>query len=201
MRIGRPVAIAPCAGRPARPAFRLHALLPLAAMLLLFGCTPRAADDAGQVVDELQKELINPPGTEDVYRNWQYSQGVRSGRTIWVSGQVGYDPETGEVPDSLEAQARLAFRHLEDVIAEAGGSLSDVVELVTYHTDMRDLEAFAAVKREFFTEGYPAWTAVGVTALADPRCRVEIRATAVIGSGPALEEPLEEDDSQPDTGT
>jgi enamine deaminase RidA (YjgF/YER057c/UK114 family) len=173
-------------------------LLALAAVAA--GCAS-GAQDAGTIADELQKELINPPGSEDIYRTWQFSQGVRSGRMLWVSGQLGVDPETGTVPEDVESQARLALRNLEGVISEAGGSLSDVVELVTYHTDMRELEAFARVKREFFTEGFPAWTAVGVAALADPRFRLEVRATAVIGSGPAIQEPLEEDGSAPVTDT
>lgn len=173
----------------------------LAIAAIASGCTPRTAEEPLAAVDELQKELIHPPGSEEIYRTWQFSQGVRSGRMLWVSGQVGVDPETGTVPEDVESQARFALRHVESVIAEAGGSLSDVVELVTYHTDMRELEAFARVKSEFFTEGYPAWTPVGVAALADPRCRIEVRATAVIGSGPALEEPLEDDEPAPSTGT
>lgn len=176
------------------------AWLLLAAAALAAGCTRRPAEEA-VAVDELQKELINPPGSEEIYRTWQFSQGVRSGRMLWVSGQVGVDPESGTVPEDVEAQARFALRHLEGVIAEAGGSLSDVVELVTYHTDMREFEAFSRVKQEFFTEGFPAWTAVGVAALGDPRFKIEVRATVVIGSGPALEEPLEEDEPGPPTGT
>ena len=189
----------PILDAPNRAAVRRGAVLALA--VLAAGCTPRAAEEPLAAVDELQKELINPPGSEEIYRTWQRSQGVRSGRMLWVSGQVGIDPETGTVPEDVESQARFALRNLEGVIAEAGGSLSDVVELVTYHTDMREFEAFARVKGEFFTEGYPAWTAVGVTALADPRFRVEVRGTVVIGSGPALEEPLEEDEPAAPTGT
>jgi len=177
----------------------LPAVLTMAAIAA--GCTPRPVDREASAVDELQKELINPPGSEEIYRHWQFSQGVRSGRMLWVSGQVGVDPATGTVPADLETQARLALRNLEGVISEAGGSLSDVVELVTYHTDMRDFETFARVKGEFFTEGFPAWTAVGVAALGDPRFKIEVRATVVIGSGPALEEPLEEDEPEPATGT
>jgi reactive intermediate/imine deaminase len=166
------------------------------------GCSrtapPPAADS---VVNELQKELVNPSGTEEVYRTWQYSQAVRSGSTLWVSGQVGFDPETGQIPEDIESQSRLALRNLERVIDEAGASLDDVVELVSYHTDMREFPVFARVKSEFFVEGFPAWTAVGVSALVEPRVRVEIRATVVIGSGPAIEEPVEEETPVPPAGT
>ena len=131
----------PILDAPNRAAVRRGAVLALA--VLAAGCTPRAAEEPLAAVDELQKELINPPGSEEIYRTWQLSQGVRSGRMLWVSGQVGIDPETGTVPEDVESQARFALRNLEGVIAEAGGSLSDVVELVTYHTDMREFEAFA----------------------------------------------------------
>jgi enamine deaminase RidA (YjgF/YER057c/UK114 family) len=75
------------------------------------------------------------------------------------------------------------------------------VEIVSYHTDMREFPAFARVKSEYFVDGFPAWSAVGVTALIDPRARIEIRATVVIGSGPAIEEPLEEEESVPQAET
>jgi len=126
--------------------------------------------------------LVNPKGTEKIYEAWQFSQAVRVGDTVWVSGQTGFD-ENGSIPEGIEAQARLAFQSLEKVVIEAGGSLADIVEIVTYHTSMEDFPGFAKVKSEFFPENYPAWTAVGVTTLAAPQLLVEIRATAVIDSG------------------
>lgn len=130
----------------------------------------------------LRKQLVNPPGTEDIYRTRHFSQAIRVGNTVWVSGQVGRD-ENGNMADTIEKQCRLAFQRLEAVLAEAGGSLTDVVELVTFHTSMEDFPVFRQVKSEFFTEQYPAWTAVGVSELALPEFLVEIKATAVIGSG------------------
>jgi enamine deaminase RidA (YjgF/YER057c/UK114 family) len=88
-----------------------------------------------------------------------------------------------EAGQGIEAQSRLAFQNLQKVISEAGGSLEDVVELVTFHTSMADMKVFSKVKSEFFPENYPAWTAVGVTELALPSLLIEVRATAVIGSG------------------
>lgn len=129
-----------------------------------------------------QQVLVNPPGSERVYEVMQFSQAVRVGDTIWVSGQVGVD-EKGNAGEGIEAQARLAFKNLENVLTHAEGSMADVVELVTFHTSMTDIGGFAKVKSEFIPEKYPAWTAVGVTELARPQFLVEIRATAVIGSG------------------
>jgi enamine deaminase RidA (YjgF/YER057c/UK114 family) len=129
-----------------------------------------------------QQVLINPPGSERVYERMQFSQAVRVGDIVWVSGQVGVD-EKGEAGKGIEEQTRIAFKNLERVLAEAGGSLADVVELMTFHTSMADIRGFAKVKSEFIPEKYPAWTAVGVTELVMPQFLVEIRAQAVLGSG------------------
>ena len=128
----------------------------------------------------MKRKLVNPPGTEGIYKSWQFSQAVRVGETIWVAGQVGTGPDG--IPDDASGQARLAFENLRRVLAEAGAGLDDIVELVSYHTDMSDLPTVAQVKAEFFPENYPAWTVLGVTALVLPPLRLEIRATAVIGS-------------------
>ncbi len=68
------------------------------------------------------------------------------------------------------------------MLEEAGGSLADIVDLVTYHLSMDDLHAFGGVKAEFIREDFPSWTVVGVSALALPELLVEVKATAVIGS-------------------
>lgn len=160
-----------------------------AGILALVGCAPQPSVDRDENDD--QQVLINPPGTEAIYHSWQFSQAVRSGEHLWVSGQVGFDGASNLIPKSVEEQSRLAFGNLKAVIEDAGGTMGDIVEIVTYHTDMRELDAFTEVKAEFFQADYPAWTAVGVTALADPELKVEIRATAVIGSSPALGAPEE----------
>lgn len=128
----------------------------------------------------MKRKLINPPGTEKIYEKWQYSQAVRVGDTIWVSGQAGMDRKGPA--EGIEAQSRIAFESLKRVLVEEGATLGDVVELVTYHTNMAEMSGFARVKAEFFPSDYPAWTAVGVTALAVPGILLEIRATAVVGS-------------------
>jgi enamine deaminase RidA (YjgF/YER057c/UK114 family) len=129
-----------------------------------------------------KQQLINPPGTELVYEKMQFSQAVRVGDTLWVSGQTGTD-ENWKAAEGIENQARLAFQGLERVIQAAGGTLDDIVELVTYHTSMKDIRGFSKVKAEFIQADYSAWTAVGVTELVMPGLLVEIKATAVIGSG------------------
>ena len=129
-----------------------------------------------------KQQLINPPGTELVYEKMQFSQAVRVGDIVWVSGQTGMD-ENWQAAEGIENQARLAFQGLERVLQAAGGTLDDIVELVTYHTSMKETRAFGKVKAEFIKADFSAWTAIGVTELVMPELLVEIKATAVIGSG------------------
>jgi enamine deaminase RidA (YjgF/YER057c/UK114 family) len=130
----------------------------------------------------VKRLLVNPKETQPMYDSFHFSQANRVGDTIWVSGQVGVDDNL--VPAStMAAQARLAFEGLKRTLAAAGASLSDVVELTTFHVDLRgELDQFTKVKDEYIPRNSPAWTAVGVTQLALPQLRVEIRAVAVAGS-------------------
>lgn len=128
-----------------------------------------------------ERTLINPPGSEEFYHTWQFSQGVQVGDTLWISGQLGIGPD-GKAGPTIEEQTRLAFQNLARVLETAGGSLTDVVELITYHIAMDDLPKVAAVKAEFISQDFPAWTAIGVTQLALPEMLIEVKATAVIGS-------------------
>jgi len=126
-----------------------------------------------------KKQLINPKGSEHIYQSMQFSQAIKYKNTIWVSGQVGVD-ENFKVGEGIEEQAKMAFQNLEKVLKEAGSGLKDIVELVTYHTSMKDIGGFSKVKAKFIPENYPAWTAVGVTELVLPDLLVEIKATAII---------------------
>jgi enamine deaminase RidA (YjgF/YER057c/UK114 family) len=130
----------------------------------------------------MSRVLINPAGTERYYERLHFSTAVRVGATIWVSGQVGVDDKF-QPADGMAAQARLAFEGLKRALAAAGATLDDVVELMTFHIDLRgEMRAFAEVKDAYFPTNYPAWTAVGVTQLALEALRVEIRAVAVARS-------------------
>lgn len=129
------------------------------------------------------RRSINPPGTETMYDTLHFAQATRVGNMIWVSGQVGIDAAMKPGND-MEAQARLAFQSLRTVLEAAGATLADVVELTTFHTDLRgEMRAFARIKDEYFPDRYPSWTAVGVTQLALPELRVEVRAIAIAGCG------------------
>ncbi|SDI46307.1 MULTISPECIES: RidA family protein [Pseudomonas] len=134
---------------------------------------------------DLKRQLINPPQTQVLYDTYHFSQANRVGNIVWVSGQVGIDANFAPGADITE-QSHLAFQALRNILEEAGGSLADVVELITFHTDLQgEVHAFGQVKDEYFPDRYPAWSAVGVTQLSLPQLRVEVRAVAVIGSGKA----------------
>lgn len=131
----------------------------------------------------MKRQSIIPPGTEAIHDTFHFSPATRVGNTIWVSGQVGLDAEMRPAL-GMEAQARLAFEYLKGTLAAAGASLADVVELMTFHTELqRDIHTFGAVKDEYFPNRYPSWTAVGITELALPGLCIEIRAVAVVGCG------------------
>jgi enamine deaminase RidA (YjgF/YER057c/UK114 family) len=128
-----------------------------------------------------KKVLINPKGTEQIYDRMQFSQAVKSGTMLFVSGQVGID-ENLKIVDGIENQTEQAFKNLEKVLAEAGAGLQDIVELVTFHTSMKEMKGFAKIKAKFIPDKFPAWTAIGVTELVMPGLLVEIKAFAVIDS-------------------
>lgn len=95
-----------------------------------------------------------------------YSQAMRAGRTVYLSGQIPLDPASmtlveGEFAD----RARQVFRNLEAVADAAGGSLADAVKLTIYLTDLGNFATVNEVMAEFFSEPYPARAAVGVAAL------------------------------------
>jgi len=95
-----------------------------------------------------------------------YSQAVRVGNTIWVSGQIPLDPGTQElVAGDIEAQARRVFANLQAIVAAAGASLDDVVKATVFLTDLAHFGLVNKIMAEYFREPYPARAAVGVSAL------------------------------------
>ncbi|MEO5626949.1 MAG: RidA family protein [Dokdonella sp.] len=109
-----------------------------------------------------------------------YSQAVREGQTVYLSGQIPLDPATAElVGGDITVQARRVFENLTAVCAAAGGSLSDIVRVGVYLMDLGDFAAVNAVMAEYCKQPYPARSTIGVSAL--PRgARVEVDAIMVI---------------------
>ncbi|KDB07225.1 Endoribonuclease L-PSP [Burkholderia sp. lig30] len=127
------------------------------------------------------RKAVIPDGMEAVYEKIRYSPAVKVGNTIYVSGQIGRDAAM-QLVEGREAQMTQAFDNLERVLAAAGASLRDVVDLTTFHTDMRDLPLFMQVRDRYFdSDPLPAWTAVGAHMLGGaPGYIVEIKAVAVL---------------------
>lgn len=95
-----------------------------------------------------------------------YSQAVRAGNTVYLSGQIPLDPATGEVVEGdISVQARRAFDNLRAVCLAADGSLDQVVRLGLYLTDLGDFAAVNAVMAEYFQAPYPARSTIEVSGL------------------------------------
>jgi reactive intermediate/imine deaminase len=95
-----------------------------------------------------------------------YSQAVRVGNTVWVSGQIPLDPATKElVTGGIEAQIRRVFENLKAIVVAAGASLDDVVKATVFLTDLSHFALVNKIMAEYFREPYPARAAVGVAAL------------------------------------
>lgn len=94
-----------------------------------------------------------------------YSQAVRAGETLYLSGQIGLDPETGRLVDGIENQIRRVFENLKAVAEAAGGSLADAVKLTVYLTDMANFARVNEIMSAYFEQPYPARAAVGVASL------------------------------------
>ncbi len=148
----------------------------LSAMLLTASCAVAAADAT--------REHFAPPGTEASYHLYHYTPAIRVGDMVIVSGIPAAHG------DSYEDKVRWMFDQLRVTLELAGATMADVVELTSYHAQAADTAAFheefarfAPIHHEFFPSHYPAWSAVGTTALLSPGAPVELRAVAMIGSG------------------
>lgn len=129
------------------------------------------------------RQHLAPAGWEDSYHGLHYTPVVRIGDRVIVSGIPASEGKTDE--DKI----RWAFQQLEAHLNTAGAALEDVVELQSFHVSTghedfrRRVEPVLKVHREFFKDHYPAWTAVGTTALFSKDAPMEIRAEAIVGSG------------------
>ena len=109
-----------------------------------------------------------------------YSQAVRVGDTVYLSGQIGLDPASMQLVDGIDAQIVRVFENLKAVAEAAGGSLADVVKLNVFLTDLGNFAKVNETMARYFAEPFPARAAVGVAAL--PRgALVEADAVMFIG--------------------
>ena len=95
-----------------------------------------------------------------------YSQAMRAGNTVYLSGQIPLDPATGEmVVGDMEAQVRRVFENLKALAAAAGSDLDHAVRVTVYLTDLQHFALVNRVMAEYFSQPYPARAAIGVAAL------------------------------------
>ena len=94
-----------------------------------------------------------------------YSQAVRCGSTVYLSGQIGLDPATMQMVEGIEAQIHRVFDNLKAVAAAAGGSLDDCVKVNVYLTDLGHFAKVNEIMATYFREPYPARAAIGVASL------------------------------------
>jgi reactive intermediate/imine deaminase len=112
-----------------------------------------------------------------------YSQAVRAGDTVYLSGQIPLDPRTMQLVEGFENQAKRVFDNLRAVCRAAGGDFDRVVRVTVYLTDLAHFAKVNVVMATYFTQPYPARVAVGVASL--PRgALVEIDAVMHMGTTP-----------------
>jgi enamine deaminase RidA (YjgF/YER057c/UK114 family) len=134
-------------------------------------------------------EFFVTPGYGDMLRTERhYSQAVRIGNRVEISGQGGWD-DALRFPDSLTEEIERAFENVARTLETAGASWPDVVHVNSYHVASESdsigtahNDVMIAQLRKWMPDRTPIWTETGVTALGAPGMRVEIRVTAVIGA-------------------
>jgi len=110
-----------------------------------------------------------------------YSQGIAAGPWLFVSGQLGMDPDSGELVGSdIASQSRQALENLRQIVMAGGGDLTDVVAVDVFLTDMGTFAEFNEIYQEFFSEHRPARAVVEVSALPKQAC-VEIKCIVNVG--------------------
>tara|TARA_R100000935_G_C2835981_1_gene168118 strand:- start:1528 stop:1911 length:384 start_codon:yes stop_codon:yes gene_type:complete len=109
-----------------------------------------------------------------------YSQGVRSGNTLYLAGQGGFDAKTGElVGEDVRDQTRQTLQNLKYVVEAAGGNMNDIVTVRVFINEHSEFSGMNEVYGEFFEKPFPARTTV--SAGLGPGMKVEIDAIAVLG--------------------
>jgi reactive intermediate/imine deaminase len=126
----------------------------------------------------LSKQIINTDQAPQAIGI--YSQAVRVGDTVYLSGQIGLDPATMQLVEGIDAQVRRVFDNLKAVTVASGGSLADVTKLNVFLTDLGNFALVNTIMTEYFGQPYPARAVVGVATL--PRgALVEADGIMVVG--------------------
>ncbi|MBR8401200.1 RidA family protein [Burkholderia cenocepacia] len=117
-------------------------------------------------------------GGNRIFDLFEYAPAVTAHGLVFIAGQIGLRAD-GSIPESPVEQIDAAFRRIEAILTHLGLDFSDVVEMVSYHVDVgAHLADFRAVKARYMRTDFPAWTILGVAALARPELVVEIKVVA-----------------------
>lgn len=108
-----------------------------------------------------------------------YSQAIKAGDTVYISGQIPLDPKSMELVEGFEAQTVQVFENLKAVAEAAGGSFQDIVKLNIYITDLANFATVNEVMSRYFQQPYPARAAIGISALPKG-AQVEMDAVMVL---------------------
>lgn len=112
--------------------------------------------------------------------NYPFSQAVQVDHTLYLSGQIGTDPQTGKlVEGGIEKESRQTMQNIKDLLAEHGHSMSDIVKCTVMLADIKEWPAFNAVYRGFFDNRFPARSAFAGSGLA-LGARVEVECIAIV---------------------
>ena len=126
----------------------------------------------------MQKQIISTPDAPQAIGT--YSQAVRVGDTIYLSGQIGLDPASMTLVEGIDTQIHQVFRNLAAVAKASGGGLADMVKLNVFLTDLGNFARVNEIMAQYFSQPYPARAAVGVASL--PRnALVEADGVMVLG--------------------
>src|SRR5258706_14622902 len=111
-------------------------------------------------LSKMTRSIISTPNAPAAIGT--YSQAVRSGDTLYLSGQIGLDPASGQLMEGIENQIERVFGNLKAVAEGAGASLGDVVKLTVYLTDLANFARVNETMARYFSQPYPARAVVGV---------------------------------------
>lgn len=111
----------------------------------------------------MTKQIIQTAGAPQAIGT--YSQAVKVGDTVYLSGQIGLDPATMQMVEGIEAEVHRVFKNLQAVAGASGGSLADIVKLNIFLTDLSHFALVNTIMAEYFKQPYPARAAVGVASL------------------------------------
>ena len=124
-------------------------------------------------------ERFMVPGEMDPVSH--YCHAVRGGRHIWLSGMVGVAAD-GSIPNDTVAQFDIALKTIDNCLRHAGGLPNQIIKVQVFMTDIKERELINPARIEYFGDNRPASTLVEVSALVDPRMKVEIEAVAYLNA-------------------